>query len=428
MTVTQTQTQVTIAARMDRLPIFSLHRKLALVLGLGTFFDIYEVFLGGVIGAVLAKLYNLTAIQTAAVIGSGFLGMFIGAIVMSSISDYAGRRTMYMVNLFVYSIFSLAAAFAPNVLWIIAFRFLAGVGLGSELPLTDAYMGEMLPKQARGRYTAWAYTIGYLGVPVSGFAGKFLVPTNFLIPGWRWLFVLGSLGALIIWSLRRNLPESPRWLESRNRSDAADAALRKLEQAAMSERRLTKLPEPANVVVETQKRLSFGEMFRGIYAKRTTMLWIFQLLQTVGYSGAYRAEMADCRNCASYGLVGSEFRLCDLCTDAHRLRFFVDDHQQYLLKCISHLPGGDFPNPYAWYCRRHGLQLQPSYQCSAPVCRSSAFKDIWSYHLLHWISSDYGDRLPGCGSAWPKKYRTKSGECCPVDQAHSIGHDQPIRE
>ncbi len=285
MTVTQTQTQVTIAARMDRLPIFSLHRKLALVLGLGTFFDIYEVFLGGVIGAVLAKLYNLTAIQTAAVIGSGFLGMFIGAIVMSSISDYAGRRTMYMVNLFVYSIFSLAAAFAPNVLWIIAFRFLAGVGLGSELPLTDAYMGEMLPKQARGRYTAWAYTIGYLGVPVSGFAGKFLVPTNFLIPGWRWLFVLGSLGALIIWSLRRNLPESPRWLESRNRSDAADAALRKLEQAAMSERRLTKLPEPANVVVETQKRLSFGEMFRGIYAKRTTMLWIFQLLQTVGYYG-----------------------------------------------------------------------------------------------------------------------------------------------
>jgi putative MFS transporter len=283
--MTVAQKQITIAARMDRLPIFSLHRKLALILGLGTFFDIYEVFLGGVIGAVLAKTYNLTSIQTAAVIGSGFLGMFIGAIVMSSIADHVGRRTMYMVNLFIYSIFSLLAAFAPNVLFIIVFRFLAGVGLGSELPLTDAYMGEMLPSQARGRYTAWAYTVGFLGVPASGFAGKFLIPTHFLIAGWRWLFVFGALGALIIWFLRRNLPESPRWLESRNRSEAAEAAVATFEKIAMSEQKLTQLPEPANGSIEPQKRGSFGEMFRGIYARRTTMLWIFQLLQTVGYYG-----------------------------------------------------------------------------------------------------------------------------------------------
>ena len=283
--MTVTQTQVTIAARMDRLPIFSLHRKLTLILGLGTFFDIYEVFLGGVIGAVLAKIYNLTSIQTAAVIGSGFLGMFVGALVMSSIADYVGRKTMYMVNLFIYSCFSLAAAFAPNILFIIVFRFLAGVGLGSELPLTDAYMSEMLPKQARGRYTAWAYTVGFLGVPASGFAGKFLVPTHFLIDGWRWLFVFGAIGALIIWFSRRHLPESPRWLESRNRSEEADTLVRTFEQAAMSEQKLTQLPEPTVVAIEHQERLSFGEMFRGIYVKRTTMLWIFQLLQTVGYYG-----------------------------------------------------------------------------------------------------------------------------------------------
>lgn len=283
--MTVTQTKITIAARMDRLPIFSLHRKLAVILGLGTFFDIYEVFLGGVIGAVLARVYNLTAIQTAAVIGSGFLGMFIGAIVMSSIADYAGRRTMYMVNLCIYSFFSLASAFAPNVLWIITFRFIAGIGLGSELPLTDAYMGEMLPKAARGRYTAWAYTVGYFGVPVSGLAGKFLVPTHFLIPGWRWLFVLGSLGALLIWFLRRNLPESPRWLESRGHFEVAEALVGSFEQSAMSERNLPTLAEPTDIVIEAQRRLSFGEMFGGVYAKRTIMLWIFQLLQTVGYYG-----------------------------------------------------------------------------------------------------------------------------------------------
>jgi MFS transporter, putative metabolite:H+ symporter len=284
-----TSAQRIIAARMDRLPIFSLHRKLALILGLGTFFDIYEVFLGGVVGAVLAKTYHLNSTQTAGVIGSAFFGMFIGAIVMSSIADYVGRRTMYMINLFVYSLFSLAAAFSPNILLIIIFRFLAGVGLGSELPLTDTYMSEMLPKRARGRYTAWAYTVGFLGVPVSGLAGKFLVPTNFLIPGWRWLFIFGALGALIIWFLRRDLPESPRWLESRDRSEAAEAAVSGFEQTAMRERQLTKLPAPepedATVTSNIQKRVSFGEMFSSTYMKRTTMLWIFQLLQTVGYYG-----------------------------------------------------------------------------------------------------------------------------------------------
>ncbi|GHO90475.1 MFS transporter [Reticulibacter mediterranei] len=282
-----TQTQVSIAARMDRLPVFSLHRKLALILGLGTFFDIYDVFLGGIIGTVLGTLYNLNALEKAAVIGSGFFGMFVGAIVMSSLADHVGRRTMYMVNLFIYSLFSLAAAFAPNVLFVVIFRFLAGIGLGSELPLTDAYMGEMLPKQARGRYTAWAYTVGFLGVPASGFAGKFLVPTNFLIPGWRWLFILGSLGALIIWFTRRNLPESPRWLEIRNRTEAANTAIESFEQAAMQELKLTQLAEPTTPASESesQKHSSFGEMFRGVYTKRTTMLWIFQLFQTVGYYG-----------------------------------------------------------------------------------------------------------------------------------------------
>lgn len=292
MTVTQTQT--TIAARMDRLPIFSLHRRLAFVIGLGTFFDIYDVFLGGVVGAVLAKLYSLTALQTAAVIGSGFFGMFIGAIVMSSIADYAGRRTMYMVNLFVYSFFSLAAAFAPGVLLVIIFRFLAGIGLGSELPLTDAYMGEMLPRRVRGRYTAWAYTVGFLGVPASGFAGKFLVPANFLLDGWRWLFVLGALGALVVWLLRRNLPESPRWLEASGRGQEAESAVLAFEKMAMSERQLTSLSEPERervspsseaVLAEAHRRPSFGEMFHGRYARRTTMLWIFQLFQTVGYYG-----------------------------------------------------------------------------------------------------------------------------------------------
>ena len=277
---------VTIASRIDRLPIFSLHRRLMVVLGIGTFFDLYDIFLGGVLAAVLAEPFNLDATGKAFVIGSGFIGMFFGASVLGIISDYVGRRTMYQVDLLIYSLFSLLAAFAPNLTWILIFRFLAGLGLGATLPMTDIYMGEMVPRQVRGRFTAWAYTLGFLGVPVAGLAGRLLGPSDVLgVAGWRWLLVFGSLGAGIVWFMRRSLPESPRWFEIRNRPDAAEQAMSRMEEEAMRESGVRELPDPKPVAVEPQRRATFAEIFGEGYARRTVMLFIFQILQTVGYYG-----------------------------------------------------------------------------------------------------------------------------------------------
>ncbi|MBX5457190.1 MAG: MFS transporter [Thermogemmatispora sp.] len=278
--------RITVASRIDRLPLSSLHRRLSFVLGIGTFFDLYDIFLGGLLGAVLTPLFHLSTFETALVIGSGFLGMFIGAIVLGIVSDYIGRRSMYMVDLLIYSLFSLIAAFAPNFIWVVIFRFLAGIGLGAEPPLTDIYMGEMIPRHARGRYTAWSYTLGFFGVPLAGFVGRFVIKGSFLgLDGWRWLLIVGSLGALIVWLLRRNLPESPRWHEIRQDEAAANAALTSMEEQIMREHGLKELPEPQPVVVEPQTRATIAEIFSGVYAKRTIMLWIFQILQTVGYYG-----------------------------------------------------------------------------------------------------------------------------------------------
>ncbi|GER85528.1 MFS transporter [Thermogemmatispora aurantia] len=278
--------RITVASRIDRLPLSSLHRWLSFVLGIGTFFDLYDIFLGGLLGAVLTPLFHLSTFETALIIGSGFFGMFVGAIVLGVVSDYIGRRSMYMIDLLIYSLFSLIAAFAPNFIWVVIFRFLAGIGLGAEPPLTDIYMGEMIPRHARGRYTAWCYTLGFFGVPLAGFVGRFVVKGSFLgLDGWRWLLIVGSLGALIVWLLRRNLPESPRWHEIRQDEAAANAALASMEEQIMREHGLKELPEPQPVVVEPQTRATIAEIFSGVYAKRTIMLWIFQILQTVGYYG-----------------------------------------------------------------------------------------------------------------------------------------------
>lgn len=95
-------------------------------------------------------------------------------------------------------------------------RFCAGIGLGGELSLADTYVSEILPRQVRGRYMAVAYTLSFFGVPLAAFIGAtFVANHDLLFAGWRWLLIVGSLGALVVWALRRNLPESPRWHEIR---------------------------------------------------------------------------------------------------------------------------------------------------------------------------------------------------------------------
>jgi putative MFS transporter len=277
--------QATIAARMERVPLFSLHRKLVFVLGVGTFFDLFDVALGGLLAAILTPLYHLNTFQTAAIIASGFFGMFVGALGLSVVSDSFGRRTMFLIDLLIYSLFSLAVAFSPTVTWVIILRFFAGIGLGATPPLTDVYLSEMLPRRVRGKYTAWTYTVGLLGVPVAGLLSKVLVSTTFLIAGWRWLFVVGALGALVVWLLRRGLPESPRWFEIRHKTVAAETAISAIEHDAMRELHLTELPPPTLVVGEPPKRATLTESFRGIYARRTVMLLIFQFFQSVGFYG-----------------------------------------------------------------------------------------------------------------------------------------------
>jgi putative MFS transporter len=276
--------------RLDRLPVGPWHRRLTAIVGIGAFFDLYEVFLGGVLAAALAESWQLSGTEKSWLIASGFLGMFVGANVLSVLADRFGRRKMFLVNLGMYSLFSLACAFAQDATQLSVLRFLAGLGLGAELVLVDTYLAEFLPRKVRGRYIAWAYTLGFVGVPVAALLGARLVAKHelFGIDGWRWLLVAGALGAAFIQLLRTRLPESPRWLASRGRTAEADAVVRDIEErvgvttktaAPVVPAPRAEAPEPAG------QKVPLGQMFKAPYARRTVMWWIFQILQTVGYYG-----------------------------------------------------------------------------------------------------------------------------------------------
>ncbi|MBA8928904.1 putative MFS transporter [Kutzneria viridogrisea] len=273
---------MTVAARMNRLPITRGHRLATVAVGCGLFFDFYEIFLAGVLGGVHGAQFHLGKPAQALVLSSAFLGMFVGALTLGRMADRLGRRRAFLLSTAVYSVFSLVGAFSFDPVVLVLARLCAGFGIGAEPALADTYLGDLLPARDRGRYTALAYTFGFLGFPAVGFLGQWLVPIAPLgIEGWRWMFVLGALGSVLVFALRAGLPESPRWLEAVGRTEEAEAIVRRFEAQAG-----TPLPDPVEpATVDTRQDGGLGVLLRPPYRRRTIMMVVLQVLQPVGYYG-----------------------------------------------------------------------------------------------------------------------------------------------
>src|SRR5690242_18944780 len=151
--------RTSVAARLDRIPPFKLHRRMGIAVGFGNFFDLYDIFLGGVLAAVLAEQWKLSTSGKALCISSGSAGMFFGSPLLGTLADRWRRRRTFLIEILIDSAFTLAAACSPNLAVLAILRFCDGVGLGGELSLADTYRSQILPKQVRGRYMATAYTL-----------------------------------------------------------------------------------------------------------------------------------------------------------------------------------------------------------------------------------------------------------------------------
>lgn len=272
--------QQEVIARLDRLPVTRRHRYLIAVVGVATFFDLYDLFLASTVSTVLGKEFGVSSGELKPLLASAFLGAFVGAAGLGRLADRIGRRRTFLFTLGVYSLFTLLGAFSTNVWMLVGCRFVAGLGIGAELPLADAYLADLLPSHARGRATAWAYTLGFCGVPAVGFLARGLVgEAPFGVDGWRWLFVVGALGAAIVWVLRAGLPESPRWLIGRGRYAEAEEVIRGLERSVTG-----LLPDiRAHPPGPRPERAS--ALLKPPWRRRTVMLYLFQLLQVFGYYG-----------------------------------------------------------------------------------------------------------------------------------------------
>ncbi len=253
---------VNAGARLDRLPLSTFHRRIVALIAIGMFFDGYDVYVAAtVLGATLSSGFSTLA-QNAQFVSVTFIGMMIGSFLTGFLGDRYGRRFTYQANLMVFGAASLAAAFAPNMTWLIALRGVMGIGLGAELVAGYAALTEFLPPQARGRWSGILNAAVVTSLPVSALASTLLIPRM----GWRVMFVIGGVGALIVWYLRKAMPESPRWLESIGRTEEAEALLRQIE-GEFAEQGVA-LSEPAPAATAAPMR-SFAALFGPQLLSRT---------------------------------------------------------------------------------------------------------------------------------------------------------------
>lgn len=212
--------------RLDRLPISAFHKRIFWLIGAGMFFDGYDLYVGtSVLGATLSSGFSTLA-QNAQFVSFTFFGMTIGALAAGFLGDAYGRRFTYQVNLLLFGIASLGAAFAPSMQWLVAARFLMGLGLGAEIVVGYSSLTEFVPPRQRGKWLALMAMIVVSGLPATTLLGAVLIP----LVGWRTMFVIAGAGALLVWYLRKALPESPRWLESKGRGDEAEALVARIER------------------------------------------------------------------------------------------------------------------------------------------------------------------------------------------------------
>ncbi len=219
---------VNAGARLDRLPVGAFHHRIFWLIGAGMFFDGYDLYVAGSVLATTISTKFSTLPQNLQFISLTFVGMTIGAFVTGFLGDWFGRRFTYQINLLIFGLASLAAAFAQNMEQLIACRFVQGLGLGAEIVVGYSTLTEFVPPKSRGRWLSFMAFLVVAGFPATSLLAYLIIPTW----GWRPMFVIAGIGSLIVWYLRKALPESPRWLESKGRVEEAEALMQAIEKEA----------------------------------------------------------------------------------------------------------------------------------------------------------------------------------------------------
>ena len=279
--------------RLDRLPVSRPHYQLLLIGGLGYTFDGMDVAIIAFLLPALRDVWSLSGAELGIVGSATPIGVLIGALLAGYIGDRFGRKTVMCWALAIYCIMTLVAAFAPSFPVFLIARVLAGVGTGAESVIIAPFLSEFIPPKKRGWFIgslAGFFSFGFVGAAL---LGRFVVPE--FDDGWRYAQVVTALPILMLLWWRRSLPESPRYLLGKGRSNEARAIVERLEQQviAATGKALPPIaqqpdapraaPSPATPGLLQSLLIMFGPAMR----RQTTVIWVIWFVITFCYYGFF---------------------------------------------------------------------------------------------------------------------------------------------
>jgi putative MFS transporter len=281
-----------ISRRLENLPASPYLWQLVVLLSLGGWFEVYDLFFTGYIAPGLNRSGLLTTTTQAffgfsgigAFVAATFGGLFVGTFFLGFLADRFGRRAIFTWSLLAYTAASVVMACQTTSTGVLLWRFIAGIGIGVEIITIDAYITELMPSRIRGRAFAINQAVMLTAVPIVAALSWWLVPQSpYGIDGWRWVVLIGAAASMVIWILRRYVPESPLWLARQGREVEANTILRRLEAAtgqAPSSRGVVEGRPSAAI-----RKAGFAELLRPPYFSLVVLFMIFNFCQAFGVYG-----------------------------------------------------------------------------------------------------------------------------------------------
>ena len=215
-----------LAEIIDRLGRIPLKVGVMMAISLASFFTYYDVTNYAYISPVLKSAWRISDADIALGASLTVVGYVAGAIGITLLADLKGRKRAFIISVLILGVGSVLAASAQNMSQLVAFRFITGAGIGSEMAISSVYIGEISPKTKRGRYTSFLTVLGWAGLTASGPVSLFLLSEKlFVLEGWRIVLGIAGIVALISLPFRVRMPESPRWLLSKGRLEETNDTL-----------------------------------------------------------------------------------------------------------------------------------------------------------------------------------------------------------
>ncbi len=231
--------RTSIPARLDSLPWSRWHWRVVIALGITWMLDGLEVTIVGSLNPVLERpdTLGLSATQLGWAASAYVGGAVSGAILFGRMADRFGRKRLFLVTLTVYVIATVLTGLSWNFATFALCRFLTGFGIGGEYAAINSAIDELIPARVRGRVDLGINGTFWVGAAAGALLAVLLLDPDIIGPalGWRFAFGLGAVLGVAILYIRRNVPESPRWLITHGHADQAEAEIRGIEHAVETE-------------------------------------------------------------------------------------------------------------------------------------------------------------------------------------------------